>query len=246
MKFRTFPFRHNRNEKGLVRPYNKTIKPLPETGIICAVKKDLDLFRQRLSIKGGGFGFLMSHIYKAENICLAGPYFGSPYAAAIVETLCDCGVNNIIAVGWCGSINNDYAPGDIIIPNAFISEDSTFKSYMEEDETSLNSAFSNEIKNHLKSMGLNVKSGKIWTTDSIYRETSEKVEYFNKQGCVCVEMENSAIYSAADFLGVNAVCINIVSDVLHSENGWKPCFSSKEFKESRIKLINGIINHVNS
>lgn len=246
MTSKTFPFQHKLSKKGLVRPYSKNLKPLPETGIICATKKDLDLFKQKLSVKGGGFGFLMSHIYKAENFVLAGPYFGSPYAAAIIETLADSGVKNLIAVGWCGGIDENLEPGDIIIPDSFISEDSTFKSYSNENkEISFDSDFSKEIKEELRSEKIDFKAGKIWTTDSIYRETIEKIEYFIEEKALAVEMENSAILACADFLEINAVCINIVSDLLR-DNKWKPCFSSRAFKESRIKLINRIVKYVGS
>lgn len=246
MKYKTFPFRNNPDQKGLVSPYNKNLKPLPKTGIICAVKKDLDLLKQNLCVKGGGFGFLMSHIYKAENFTLAGPYFGSPYAAAIVETLADSGVTKIIAIGWCGSLSKDLNAGDILIPNALESDDFTYQSYINNDEEiHFNSNFSHEIKNYLKSSNINFKEGKIWTTGAIYRETQEKVKYFKCADALAVEMENSAVLSAAAYLNIDAVCINIVSDELKNDK-WKPCFSSKAFKESRINLIDRIAQYVGS
>ncbi|MGM0419307.1 MAG: nucleoside phosphorylase, partial [Thermodesulfobacteriota bacterium] len=204
MSSRNFHFPNSRDNQGIVKPYTKNLKPLPKTGIICAVKKDLEDFKRLLSVKGGGFGFLMSHVFKFPDFFLSGPYFGSPYAAALIETLAQSGAEQIISIGWCGSISDDLSPGDIIIPDKIISDDSTYKSYLNTSDIEVkDSKFSKDIKDFLIKKDIDFKKGSIWTTGALYRETPEKTDYFKSLGCIGVEMENSALYSAADFCGID-------------------------------------------
>ena len=74
------------------------------------------------------------------------------------------------------------------------------------------------------------RSGKIWTTDAVYRETREKVERYQKQGVLAVEMEISALFSVAQFRQVELGAMLVVSDEL-SALKWRPGFRDKRFVE---------------
>ncbi|MBF0203546.1 MAG: hypothetical protein HQK67_04340 [Desulfamplus sp.] len=84
------------------------------------------------------------------------------------------------------------------------------------------------------------KTGKIWTTDAIYRETSKKVAFFRNMGAIAVEMECSALFAVANYRKIDIAAILIVSDELSSSK-WKPGFKTAAFKESRKKILNAII-----
>jgi purine-nucleoside phosphorylase len=71
-------------------------------------------------------------------------------------------------------------------------------------------------------------SGKIWTTDALYRETRAKVEDYQKQGVLAVEMEISALFSVARFRQVELGAMLVVSDEL-SAFKWLPGFKDKRF-----------------
>ena len=72
----------------------------------------------------------------------------------------------------------------------------------------------------------------IWTTDAIYRETPEKVKKHQRNGVLGVEMEGSALFTAARFRNVDAGAVMVVSDEL-SELSWRPGFSASNFKQAR-------------
>ncbi|MDY0361665.1 MAG: hypothetical protein RBR08_09445 [Desulforegulaceae bacterium] len=244
MSFKTSLYPNNRNEKGLVRPLSVSEKPLPLKGVLCAVKKDFDFLRQKLSLKARGFGFLMSHVYFDDFCFIAGPYFGSPYACALLESLKESGAENILCIGWCGSLDSGLNFGDIIIPSSFENEDSTYQTYiLENEDLDFNSPFRKQIKKSLTENSIFFREEKVWTTNSIFRETKKKADFFKNRGAVCVEMENSALYYAANFLNINLICINIVSDLV-SEGKWIKGFKSKEFNNSRKKIINWAIDYV--
>lgn len=44
-------------------------------------------------------------------------------------------------------------------------------------------------------------TGKVWTTDAIYRETKAKLEARKNEGCVAVEMELAGVQAVCDFYG---------------------------------------------
>ncbi|QVK18658.1 hypothetical protein KHQ81_02795 [Mycoplasmatota bacterium] len=54
------------------------------------------------------------------------------------------------------------------------------------------------------SAGLNIDyiKGKTWTTDAFYRETKEKIKLRKEEGCVIVEMEQSALLAVSQFRGI--------------------------------------------
>jgi len=241
MKCRIFPSL----SKGIVRPGIKKLKPLPELGIVFATKNDFDLFKKRFHIKGGGFNFLMSQIYVLDHFCIAGPYFGAPYAASILENLASSGVKKFIFIGWCGAFREGINPGDIFFTSESFSDEGCSKSYMngikdcfypEED-------FFSEIYSFFKCQNINVKKSSLFSTDAIYRETTEKIDFFKKLGAEAVDMENSAIYAVAEFLNLKVIAINVVSDIIEKDQ-WKPGFKNKNFKRGRETLIDGVISYV--
>jgi purine-nucleoside phosphorylase len=75
-------------------------------------------------------------------------------------------------------------------------------------------------------------AGAIWTTDAVYRETREKVESYQKQGVLAVEMEVSALFSVARFRQVELGAMLVVSDEL-SALKWRPGFKDKRFVAGR-------------
>ncbi len=83
------------------------------------------------------------------------------------------------------------------------------------------------------------KTGKIWTTDAIYRETSKKIAFFKDMGAIAVEMECSALFAVGQYRKIDIASILVVSDTLTS-NEWRPGFKELSFKESRKRLLGSI------
>lgn len=95
-------------------------------------------------------------------------------------------------------------------------------------------ALSEQLIQELNRAGECPKTGPIWTTDAIYRETRGKVAWFRERGANAVEMECSALFAAAAYRGARAAALLVVSDSLDPEDGnWDPGFSQKKFKAMR-------------
>ncbi|SMC71906.1 Uridine phosphorylase [Desulfocicer vacuolatum DSM 3385] len=184
----------------------------------------------------------------------AGPYIGAPYAVMLLESLIARGAKQIIVIGWCGSISSDIQIGDILMPHAAIAHEGTSQNYMACTERcpeiplpaspSNATGLTEKLTEYLDENHIPFKTGTIWTTDAIYRETAEKVSFFRARGALAVEMECSALFAVAAHRKVELVPLLVVSDEL-SKTQWKPAFKSKVFGAARKQVSNAVIDFCN-
>ncbi len=242
-----FPTWSDPNNPPIVPPLGDRRAPdLGPVGILVSTEPDLKLFRSGLACKKEGvrpkdhgffLGSLMTEPEHFPGITVAGPYMGAPLGVMLLESLVARGAEQILIMGWCGGLIQDLAPGDLIIPDQAFVEEGTSRSYLplgpEPAATCPDPALSEALGAHLTQEGISHKHRSIWTTDAIYRETRDKVDYFKGQGACAVEMECSALFAAARHRGIPATALLVVSDSL-AEKKWAPAFGKKEFKAARI------------
>ena len=53
----------------------------------------------------------------------------------------------------------------------------------------------------------------IVSTDAVYRQTFAKEQLWREKGAVGVDMETSAVFSVAQYLGLKAVALLMISDI---------------------------------
>ncbi|MEW6671486.1 MAG: nucleoside phosphorylase [Thermodesulfobacteriota bacterium] len=187
----------------------------------------------------------MSRLYAGVGdggrFCIVGPIVGAPYAAIILETLIAGGVARIVFWGWCGAVSGKVSIGDIIVPSGALIDEGTSRHY--QTDSALVAEPSNEIstkiKDALRRQRLGFQEGSVWTTDAIFRETREKVERFQSQGVLAVEMETSALFTVAKYRSAKLGALLVVSDELTTFT-WKPGFKDQRFKQNRRQASNVI------
>jgi uridine phosphorylase len=217
-------------------------KKSPELGpvaVMAATQADLSLLCELFHFTENSFQKLfISRLYldkaTTPQISLTGPLVGAPYAAMLLETLIAWGASNIVFLGWCGSISEKVEIGDIIVPSSAIIDEGTSRHYQDKDRRV---AFPSEpmltkLKTLLDQSRTNFHQGPIWTTDAVYRETRQKVEYYQCQGAIGVEMEISALFTVAEFRGIDIAALVVVGDELASSK-WRPGYETKNFKQGR-------------
>ncbi|MBQ5797448.1 MAG: phosphorylase, partial [Firmicutes bacterium] len=74
------------------------------------------------------------------------------------------------------------------------------------------------VKETLEAAGENVRLGKVWTTDAIYRETAVKMAKRKEQGCIAVDMESASALAVCKFRGVKFGQFFYTEDVLTEDN----------------------------
>lgn len=192
--------------------------------------------------------FFMSTLMTSDGwnkgVCVAGPFIGAPYAVMLLESLIVRGVNQIIVLGWCGAVTDQFAVGDILLPYKAIVDEGTSCNYKVLDKKIPHSIpdlnLMDQLSGHLTSNVIDFQKASIWTTDAIYRETENKVAYFRQRGAQAVEMECSALFSVAEYRKVSIAGLLIVSDSVASKD-WDPGFRKNRFKLARATACESVM-----
>jgi purine-nucleoside phosphorylase len=229
------------HEPAIVRP-TKT-KQTPDIGpvsVLAATRPDLQILRDLASLtKKMSRNLFTGKLYigpeETGRLSVAGPFVGAPYGVMLLETLIEWGARRIIFWGWCGAISKSVQIGDIIIPTGAMIDEGTSRHYQaSQDGISRPSrVMVQKIRRACHKAATDVHEGLIWTTDAVFRETAEKVLFYQSKDVLAVEMELSALFTVAAFHQVDIGGILVVSDGL-SNLTWEPGFKSQRFKAGRM------------
>lgn len=214
--------------------------------VLAATRADIFLLGDLLPFNKNEFERLfISRMYfiphRPEGFSVAGPFVGAPYAVMLLETLIARGARRIIFLGWCGAVSDRAKIGDIILPTSVVIDEGTSKHYGANDSGHLTVSFPlvSRISRTLKKNDIDFHPGAVWSTDAVFRETRQRVAAYQQSGILAVDMETSALCSAANFRGVDLGAILVVSDELSSLT-WRPGFKHEKFRHGRKKACSVI------
>ena len=232
-------------EDSIPHPFKGKNDPdLGPVAVLVSNKDDLDLLCGLMGLDKNR-KLLMSTVYmgnhSASTVSIAGPLIGAPYAVMMLENLIAWGARQFIFFGWCGAISHKVKIGDIIVPTSAIIDEGTSKHYTTNSNLVATPSTSvlKKIKTSFNNKNIDFHEGLVWTTDAIYRETREKVEYFQKKNVLAVEMEASALFTVGKFRNVKTAGILAVSDDL-STFDWQRGFHNKRFIKNRRAVLERI------
>ncbi|MEZ4525932.1 MAG: nucleoside phosphorylase [Desulfobacterales bacterium] len=241
---------NEKNQNAVINPVKGRKSPnLGPFAVMVSSEKDIHLLREHLPAKDIA-GLAMSRIYAQDSpapyYSLTGPVISSPYAVMLMEPLIAYGAREILFFGWCGSISPNAEIGDIIVPSGAIIEEGTSLHYggCSNGIARPCEEFSLKIKQMLINHNLDFHEGLIWTTDAVYRETYEKIDYFQSRNALAVEMELSALFTVGKFRNIPVSAILVVSDEL-STLKWKPGFADERFLSTRKAVAEAIASFCN-
>ncbi len=143
---------------------------------------------------------------------------GAPMCVGQFEELFQMGVETAIVFGNCGVLDRSIQDCGIIIPTSAMRDEGTSYHYAPPgDEIAANPRYTEIFVKLLEEIGVRYTLGKTWTTDAMYRETRDKVERRKAAGCVCVDMECSALMTLAQFRGKEVFQFFYAGDNLDAE-----------------------------
>ncbi len=156
--------------------------------------------------------------YKDRKIGLIMSLIGAPAAVGEYEELFAMGVEKLLVFGTCGVLDRSISDCSVIIPNSAVRDEGTSYHYLpESDEIEVNTELFAKMTDFFNSRNIKYTVGKVWTTDAFYRETKNKVARRRKEGCICVDMECSAIAALAGFRNKQAAQFFYSADNLDGE-----------------------------
>jgi uridine phosphorylase len=100
-------------------------------------------------------------------------------------------------------LNREIALGHLVVPSSALRDEGTSYHYLPPSrEVDASPEAVRAIQQTLDDAGVPYVTGKTWTTDAIYRETSTKIARRREEGCLTVEMEAAAFFAVAQFRGI--------------------------------------------
>ena len=140
--------------------------------------------------------------YQGREVALFQCYVGAAGCVITLEDFFAAGVEKVVLFGSCGVLDRSIASCGIIVPTSALRDEGTSFHYAPPgDEIAVNPKHREAFAQILAAHGCTWTEGKVWTTDAMYRETADKVRRRKAQGCVCVDIECSAVAALAQFRG---------------------------------------------
>jgi purine-nucleoside phosphorylase len=97
-----------------------------------------------------------------------------------------------------------------------------------------------EIQAQIQDAAIRSRSGRVWSTDGVFRETPPKVRRFTRMGAQAVDMETSALFTVAAFRHVDLSALLVVSDTLAGMR-WQHGFRTEAFARGRSAALDVLL-----
>ena len=125
------------------------------------------------------------------------------------------GATKFVMFGSCGSLDRDKTKGRFIIPTeSYRGEGCSY--YFAKPSDYIEIKNSRKLADIFDKMGTPYVLGKVWTTDSMIRETAGLVAKRRAEGCIAVEMEVAGVQAVCDFYGLELYDFLEAGDVLEA------------------------------
>lgn len=152
--------------------------------------------------------------YKGEKIAFYLSCMGSTLASSICyESHFITGAEKYIMFGSCGSLDGEKTTGKFIVPTETYRGDGCSYYYAPASDF-ITVRNSGTVASFFESAGIPFVQGRVWTTDSVLRETKGLVAKRKSDGCIAVEMELAGVQAVCDFYGLQLFDFLESGDVL--------------------------------
>jgi uridine phosphorylase len=164
------------------------------------------------------------HVFLWNNTAVLYGCVGASLAVMGLEHLIASGTEEIIILGFCGSLSPDLSCLDVVSISKAHSEEGTSNHYIKRKKIfSSSGPLRQKIEDNLVERNLPFMKGITVSTDAPYRETVDWVLDKQKKGIDVVDMEASAVFALGEHHNIPAAALMIVSDELTGKK-WKNVF----------------------
>jgi len=186
--------------------------------------------------------------YGGVEVFLTRPFFGAPAAVTTLEMLVAGGGRVFVAVGEVGAVNPALRIGDILIPTWGLREEGVSYHYMPpkyvpKPDSELARKLFREVRRVKGRRKIRVFRGGVWSTDAIFRETTDKVKEYSKMGVLGVDMESTALMTVAAYRKVKLAIVAAISDELYGKQ-WKQGFGTKKLRRTEKITVEATLNTI--
>jgi len=199
--------------------------------------RDIAFNREMKSIKGA---------YRGIDVMCISTGMGGASTGIAVEELHNVGVEVMIRIGSCGSLQAGINMGDLIVLNGVVRDDGASRTYVEEKYPAIpdTDVLFAEIQT-AKELGIPFHVGRGRSHDSFYTDREDDIDrYWHERGILGADMETAALFTIGGLRGVKCGSIlNVVSlyegdlkDEINSYNGAEGASARGENDEISLAL----------
>lgn len=239
-KFPILNFDDNKKSKLTVQQLDGKKPQGIDYGVICFDMKTRERFANEYPskvigvFKGSGIQPLNIYAinFNGTEIILHQGVVGGPLAAAVMEDLATFGCKKVIALGCAGVLKPEITLGHLIIPTSAVRQEGASYHYVAPSKyIEYSPKIIDKMCKYLKEKNLPFVCGKTWTTDAFFRETQDLIDLREKEGCVCVEMENATFGAVAQFYNIKFGQILYGTDCLSGDMWDKRSWPDEDVKQ---------------
>ena len=138
---------------------------------------------------------------------------GSPAATVVFEDAIAAGAREILIFGSAIALSTQVGVGDLVLPTEAVSGEGTSAFYQPKTvRRAPDAGLRQSLSRVLDRSGARYKSGRVGTTDALYRQTPDRLQAYRRARLLALELELAALFAAAKRRGVRAVALLVISD----------------------------------
>ena len=169
------------------------------------------------------FGF--TGTYKGRRVSVQGTGMGVPSISIYAtELMVEYGVQNLVRIGTCGSVQKDIGLRDIVMAQGACTDSNVNRVRFGGLDYAPVADFSLMVKaaKVAEGLGLILKVGNILTSDTFYGDEPDSWKLWASYGILAVEMESAALYTIAAKYRRRALTLLTVSDSIVTGESTSP------------------------
>ena len=161
-----------------------------------------------------------------DDILITLGFVGCPACAGNLDLFNAMGITKVMFCGGGGVLDKDIEVGQILVVDGAIRDEGFSYHYIEPSRyIYTNPETTEKITQYLDENSVSYIRGLTWTTDAIFRETSDKIAKRKDEGAKIVEMEQAGCIAVSQFRGFEYGALiyggDDVSQDEWSNRGWR-------------------------
>ena len=140
--------------------------------------------------------------FKDSDILISLGQVGCPACAGNLDLFNEMGITKVIFCGGGGVLDKDIKVGQLLVVEGAIRDEGFSYHYIEPSRyIYTDPVIMDKIAKYLSDNGISFTRGLTWTTDAIFRETTELIKQRKSEGAKIVEMEQAGCIAVSQYRG---------------------------------------------
>ncbi len=187
-------------------------------------------------------GSCSTNVFLYRNALVAIAQLGGPAAVGLMEELSVFGIDEFIAIGSAGCLDDDIKNKLVVVTKAIRDDGASYHYLKPATYVATSSELNKELETYLKKNNLDYTKSITWTNDGFYRETNKKIKLAKELGAKTVEMECASWAACARFRNFKFSQILYFSDFgIGNEEQWQRITKSKKEALNKKEIIAQIV-----